>query len=165
MADKKNPDATTTGRRGNLPLAWIGGIVGAVVLAFLFVQLAIPAGAPGADESAVAASAWKEEKYSFPMIFGNLANTNGKRYLKVGLSMKFASPKPPDDLVRFEGDFSAVKDRLLLLISGKTLEDIDGADNKRRLKAEIKDALATVMFSETHPGRILEVYYDEFLVQ
>ncbi len=146
------------------------GLVVLVAGAFAFVQFAVP---KAAEETAAAeietdpSEEWNEETLRLPELFVNLAGTAGKRYLKIGLSVKFRSEDPTKVKTALETDDTLVKDRMITLLSGKTLEDIDGAENKRLLKKEILETLEETLFVgiEQAPGIIDQVYYYEFLVQ
>ncbi len=167
----KEKEETPEKKSGGLKTLLIA-LAGVVVLmggAFAFVTIAVP---PPAETEAASAedldpsADWEEEQYRLEVQYVNLAGTQGKRYLKVGVTFRFLSPSPSKDLARFAEEDTLVKDHLLMLLSGKTLEDIDGAETKRLLKQEILETLNTALFSEPdNPGRIEQVYYYEFLVQ
>jgi len=166
--EKQDPPEKKGGGLKRLVLV-IGGVVLLVGGAFAFVQIAVP---PPEQKKASSvedldpSADWAEEQYRLEVQYVNLAGTQGKRYLKVGITFRFLSPAPSKDLTRFTNEDTLIKDRLITLLSGKTLEDIDGAETKRLLKQEISETLDAALFSEPgHPGRIEQVYYYEFLVQ
>jgi len=154
---------------GKKKLVLIGsGLLGLVVGAFAFVQMAVPQTPPAKDGEAEATDPteeWKQERHMLEVLFVNLAGTNGKRYLRVGLGFAFSAKKPGTQIERFVEEGTLIRDKLITLLSGKKLEEIDGAENKRLLKREILEVLNETLFPEQIEGRVDEVYYNEFLVQ
>ena len=54
-----------------------------------------------------------------------------------------------------------IKDRLISILSSKTLEEIDGLEAQENLRKQIKDAVDVVLNVEG----VLQVYFTEFVVQ
>ena len=54
-----------------------------------------------------------------------------------------------------------IKDRLISILSSKTLEDIEGLEARENLRKEVKDAVDVVLKAEG----VLQVYFTEFVVQ
>lgn len=173
MAKEENnqePEKSDGGGRKKILLI-VAPILLLVVAAFAFVQFAVPAndaeGAePEAEKEQDPSAEWTQETHRLEVLFVNLAETNGKRFLKVGIMLQFSAARPAEELARFMKDDTLIKDRLITLLSGKTLDDIDGAETKRLLKYEILDSLNDLLYADSeHEGRIDQVYYHEFLVQ
>lgn len=102
----------------------------------------------------------KEESLIVPVdtIVVNLSGSNGRRYLKTKINLE---AKDGDVKKIIEGKAIQIKDRLISIISSKTLEDIDGLEAQENLRKEIKDAVDVVLKVEG----VLQVYFTEFVVQ
>ncbi len=88
----------------------------------------------------------------------NLSGSNGRRYLKAKINLE---AKDGDVKKLIETKSIQIKDRLISIISSKTLEDIDGLEAQENLRKEIKDAVDVVLKVEG----VLQVYFTEFVVQ
>ena len=88
----------------------------------------------------------------------NLSGSNGRRYLKAKINLE---AKDGDVKKIIEAKSIQIKDRLISIISSKTLEDIDGLEAQENLRKEIKDAVDVVLKVEG----VLQVYFTEFVVQ
>ncbi len=102
----------------------------------------------------------KEESLIIPVdtIVVNLSGSNGRRYLKAKINLE---AKDGDVKKIIEAKSIQIKDRLISIISSKTLEDIDGLEAQENLRKEIKDAVDVVLKVEG----VLQVYFTEFVVQ
>jgi flagellar FliL protein len=88
----------------------------------------------------------------------NLADPMGRRYLKITLDVEVINEAAVADLGTA---MPKVKDTLLLLLSSKSYEDIGSMDRKLELKNEIVDRLNLILGK----GRVLNIYFTEFVVQ
>lgn len=88
----------------------------------------------------------------------NLADPMGRRYLKTTLDVEVIDSAAAADLATA---MPKVKDTLLLLLSSKSFEDIGSMDRKLELKNEIVDRLNLILGK----GRVLNIYFTEFVVQ
>ena len=88
----------------------------------------------------------------------NLSGSNGRRYLKAKINLE---AKDGEVKKLIESKSIQIKDRLISIISSKTLEDIDGLEAQENLRKEIKDAVDVVLKVEG----VLQVYFTEFVVQ
>ena len=170
--DKKKEEGEKSGGGIKKILLIVGPVLVLVVAAFAFVQFAVPSNEAAGSESEVPAEAvdksaeWEEATHRLEELFTNVAETNGKRFLKVGVTLEFRAAKPAEEIARFTENATLIKDRLLILFSAKSLDDVDGAESKRLIKTEILEALNDLLYSKPeHEGRIEQVYYYEFLVQ
>ncbi|MBM4064102.1 MAG: hypothetical protein FJ266_00405 [Planctomycetes bacterium] len=102
----------------------------------------------------------KEESLVVPVdtIVVNLSGSNGRRYLKAKINLEV---KDGDVKKIIEAKAVQIKDRLISILSSKTLEDIDGLEAQENLRKEIKDAVDVVLKAEG----VLQVYFTEFVVQ
>ncbi len=88
----------------------------------------------------------------------NLSGSNGRRYLKAKINL---DAKDGDVKKLIETKSIQIKDRLISILSSKTLEDIDGLEAQENLRKEAKDAVDDVLKVEG----VLQVYFTEFVVQ
>ncbi len=172
MAKDDAKDAEQTKQGGGLKkiLMIVVPVVVLVGGAFAFVQIAVPP-AEATEEVAQEKPSdpeadWKRGEHKLSTLYVNLAGTNGKRYLKVGLTFSFFASNTAAQLARFTAEETLIKDGLITLLSGKTLDDIDGAEKKKLLKKELEEVLSKALFEDPEQqGRIETVFYYEFLVQ
>lgn len=88
----------------------------------------------------------------------NLSGSNGRRYLKAKINLE---AKDGEMKKTIEAKSVQIKDRLISILSSKTLEDIEGLEGQENLRKEIKDAVDVVLKAEG----VLQVYFTEFVVQ
>ncbi|GEM_PF-1003233 len=91
-------------------------------------------------------------------IIVNLSASNGRRYLKTKINLE---AKDGEVKKTIESKAIQIKDRLISILSSKTLEDIDGLEAQENLRKEIKDAVDVVLKVEG----VLQVYFTEFVIQ
>ncbi len=163
-------DAEGKSKNGLMKIVMI--VAGVLVLvggAFAFVTLGVPDKASDAEDSQETVApeeTWKDGEHRLETLFVNLAGTNGKRYLKVGLTFSYRAESPSAQTVRFTELDTRIRDRLTILLSGKSIEDIDGGEKKKLLKKELEEVLQELLFEDAEePGRIEAVFYYEFLIQ
>ncbi|HLE87421.1 MAG TPA: flagellar basal body-associated FliL family protein [Candidatus Brocadiaceae bacterium] len=102
----------------------------------------------------------KEESLIVPVdtLVVNLSSSNGRRYLKTKINL---DAKDGEMKKIVETKSVQIKDRLISILSSKTLEDIEGLEAQENLRKEIKDAVDVVLKAEC----ISQVYFTEFVVQ
>jgi len=124
-------------------------------------QKAEPAGGHGEkkdEKGQAAAPDGAGELVSIPPLLVNLAEPQGRRYLKLALDIEVKDKLAADELNK---NMPKVKDALLLLLSSKTYEDLGSLENKILLKKEIVERLTLVMGEQ----KVLRVYITEIVVQ
>lgn len=89
----------------------------------------------------------------------NLSGSGGRRYLKAKINLE---AKDEDIKKKVEAKSVQIKDRLISILSSKTLEDIEGIEGQENLRGEIQDSVDVVLKIE---DGILQVYFTEFVVQ
>ncbi|MBE7444458.1 MAG: flagellar basal body-associated FliL family protein [Planctomycetia bacterium] len=89
----------------------------------------------------------------------NLSGSGGRRYLKATINLE---AKDGDIKKKMEAKTVQIKDRLIFVLSSKTLEDIEGPEGQEILRREIQDAVDVVIKKE---DGVLQVYFTEFVVQ
>ncbi|TVM00220.1 MAG: hypothetical protein CV087_14735 [Candidatus Brocadia sp. WS118] len=95
----------------------------------------------------------------FDPVIVNLSGSGGRRYLKVLINLEAKDGKVKH---KIEAKLVPIKDRLISILSSKTLEDIEGFEGQESLRREIKDAADMMLKME---DGILQVYFTEFVIQ
>jgi len=89
----------------------------------------------------------------------NLADPEGKRYLKLTLAVDAKDPKLTKEI---ESRIPMIRDSILLLLTSKTYADIASTAGKIRLRNEI---LQGINRSLGTLGSVHTVYFTEFVIQ
>jgi flagellar FliL protein len=115
------------------------------------------AGAHGAPAAGGAAS---PSANIFPMepFIVNIYDGQELRYLKVKVELEMVSPAIKTEI---EGRMAPIRDSVLILLSAKTLQDVQDVQGKNTLKDEILMAIN----KNIPPGKIVKVYFTDFVVQ
>ncbi|MFQ5739233.1 MAG: flagellar basal body-associated protein FliL [Acidobacteriota bacterium] len=93
----------------------------------------------------------------------HLEGTRAAAYARVGLSFGFQNNDPGTPVVDPNLLLPKIKDYLLMHLSGQSVEDLSGGENKLRIKEEIKQAVSEMIPPDR--GKLVEVYLTELLVQ
>ncbi len=88
----------------------------------------------------------------------NLMDSNEKRYLKVTMKAKLDSKSVEDE---FTARNFEMRDIILMILSGKAVEDVAAPEDKIQLKQELVAALNRAL----KKGRVQDIYFTEFLIQ
>jgi len=88
----------------------------------------------------------------------NIYDGQELRYLKVKVELEMANPAVKAEL---EARLAPIRDAVLVLLSAKTLQDIQDVQGKTQLKEEI----LTAINKNIPPGKIAKVYFTDFVVQ
>ncbi len=116
-----------------------------------------------------------------PDLKANLARSGGLHFCMVDIHVTFKTRKMKDVLARLgvkpgEGAAAAMvpmltgpvgtaaRDRLILLLASKSMEDLEGRDKKELLKKEIQSELQPILFPD-EDGRIDAVLFKDLLIQ
>jgi flagellar FliL protein len=166
--EKKANDDKPVAKSRKKRLIIIGGIsvlivaIAASVSVFLYLRSnsgdsdAAEAGTEKKDASAGA----KKTLAIYPLepFIVNIHDGTELRYLKIKLEFEIASPTVKEEIDPFQ---APIRDAILVLLSGKNLEDITGTDGKNKLRSEVMATVAKVV----PPGKINRVYFTDFVVQ
>lgn len=95
---------------------------------------------------------------SIPPLLVNLADPQGRRYLKIALDVEMSGKPAADELNK---NMPKVKDALLLLLSSKTYDDLSTLEDKILLKKEIVERLTLVLGEQ----KVQRVYITEIVIQ
>lgn len=89
----------------------------------------------------------------------NIAGTNGRRYLKVTVQIEI---REDEKIVKeVEAQKPLLSDRLIQILSGKTLEEVTAAGSLQTLKQQIADQFGR----ELGTDRLKNIYLTEFVIQ
>jgi flagellar FliL protein len=110
-------------------------------------------GAAGAAGGAAGANIFPLE----PFIV-NIYDGQELRYLKVKVELEMVGVGVKNEL---DTRLAAIRDSILVLLSTKTLQDIQDIQGKNQLKDEILAAINKLI----PPGKIAKIYFTDFVVQ
>jgi len=96
--------------------------------------------------------------YQLDTFLVNLADPGGKRYLKLTMELELDNSKVIDEITK---ENFKIRDTILLILSSKEFDDISTVGGKLALKKEIMAKLNGML----HTGKVLNIYFTEFLVQ
>lgn len=88
----------------------------------------------------------------------NLADPGGKRYLRVTMSLEVESEDVENQI---KDRLPQVRHQILMILPTKKVSDIQSVQGKTLLMEEVKSALNGLL----EPGRVLNIYFTEFVVQ
>lgn len=95
---------------------------------------------------------------TLPVMVVNLADPLGRRYLKIGLEVEVINEDAQMELDKY---MPKVKDKLILLLSSKTFDQLSTMQAKMDLKNEIVNRLNQILGK----NKVLNVYITEMVVQ
>ncbi len=135
-----------------------------IVIALLVVLLG--AGGAGAYFKFFKASDEKTESkkheesaiYEMDTFMVNLSDPGGKHFLKAVMKLKVSSAETSEEC---KSRTFELRDRVLTLLSGKESEEVTSADDKAALKRQVMETINSVL----QKGKVLDVYFTDFLVQ
>jgi len=88
----------------------------------------------------------------------NLVSTNANRYLKCKIDLELDSPELQQEV---DKKLPAIRDLIIQILSSKSVEEIQTAKGKEKLKEEIKRKINSILTT----GEIKHVYFTEFVIQ
>lgn len=116
------------------------------------------AGGHGAAAAGAGAAGPTANIYPLEPFIVNIYDGQELRYLKVKVELEMISPAIKNEL---DGRLAPIRDSVLILLSAKTLQDIQDVQGKNTLKDEILGAIN----KNIPPGKIAKVYFTDFVVQ
>jgi flagellar protein FliL len=114
---------------------------------------AAPAGGHGGAAGAPGVSSM----YPLEPFIVNIYDGQELRYLKVKVEIEMSAAVKAE----LDARLAPIRDAILILLSAKTLQDIQDVQGKNQLKEEIMTALNKIL----PPGKIAKVYFTDFVVQ
>ena len=114
---------------------------------------AIPTGeqAEKADES-------MSKTFTMETFVVNLNDPGGKRYLKTNIELEYMTDEMGEEL---KHRLPQLRDLILLLLSSKSLDDIQTVDGKIALRQELIQRINQTLTT----GKIRNLYFTEFVIQ
>lgn len=88
----------------------------------------------------------------------NLAGSEGKRFLKVTISLELSTPEVH---VELKENIHKITDSVLVLLSSKAFEDVYSVQGKFKLKDEITTRVNRFLVV----GHVKDAYFTEFIIQ
>ncbi len=88
----------------------------------------------------------------------NLKSDSGRRYLKVTMSLELEGKELSNEL---DSKAPVLRDRIIRILSSKTLEEISSKKGKQKVSEQIMDALNAMLTD----GRIKGIYFTQFVIQ
>ena len=88
----------------------------------------------------------------------NLVSSNANRYLKCKIDLELDSPELQQEV---DKKLPAIRDLIIQILSSKSVEEIQTAKGKQKLKEEIKRKINEIL----RTGEIKNVYFTEFVRQ
>jgi len=96
--------------------------------------------------------------YPLDQFIVNLVSNNSSRYLKCKIDLELDSPELQQEV---DKKLPAIRDLIIRILSSKTVEEIQTAKGKEKLKEEIKRKINEMLTT----GEIRHVYFTEFVIQ
>lgn len=115
-------------------------------------------GGHGGGGEAAGAAAGATNVFALDPFIVNIYDGQELRYLKVKVELEMVNAGVKGEL---EARIAAIRDSVLVLISTKTLHDIQDVQGKNQLKDEIMAAINRII----PPGKIAKIYFTDFVVQ
>lgn len=178
-APEQETTETPTGRRGMGTLLIAGALGALLMLAAAGVTVFFLRGdvaallqpqGQSAGEQATAAPPEDEETnpdgttnflgtvFDMEPLIVNLERSNGKRYLKVKMSLELNKESVVQEV---QARLPQIRDAILMMISSKAFVDISTVEGKLALR----DALVTRINGLLETGFVKRIYFQEFVVQ
>jgi len=88
----------------------------------------------------------------------NLKSDSGRRYLKVTMSLELEGEELSLEL---DAKAAVLRDRIIRILSSKTLEEISSKKGKQKVETQIMDTLNSMITD----GQIKGIYFTEFVIQ
>ena len=88
----------------------------------------------------------------------NLAQSKGKRFLKVSITLELSSPEVNAEI---NENIQKITDSILILLSSKTFEDVYSVQGKFKLKDEVTTRVNRFLVL----GHVKDAYFTEFVIQ
>jgi len=112
-------------------------------------------GAPAAGGEGGAAGA---TVFALDPFIVNIYDGQELRYLKVKVEMEMANPAIKPEL---DGRLAAMRDAILVVLTSKTLQDIQDIQGKNQLREEILTAISKIVAQ----GKVTKIYFTDFVIQ
>ncbi len=96
--------------------------------------------------------------FSLEDVIVNPAESKGMQFVLINFGFEVSEDK---DLETLKNREVQVRDILIRILSSKTLEQLDGPDDKEVLRQEVKEAVKPLL----PPGHLMNVYFANYIIQ
>jgi len=96
--------------------------------------------------------------FSLESFVVNLSDPGGKRYLKTKIELEYTNENLREQL---KSRMPQIKDSIILILSSKLLEDVQGVEGKIALRNELIRKINQLLYK----GKIRNLYFTEFVIQ
>ncbi|WP_045215942.1 flagellar basal body-associated FliL family protein [Desulfonatronovibrio magnus] len=164
MAPENDKDAAEGGKKKSSKLKWIllvlllGALGGAGYFGYTHFLANGHDAEEGAEQEAPRVDPRRTEVVALEPFVVNLADPLGRRYLRTTLKVEVIDRRAAADV---QQHMARVRDSIILLLSSQSYSDIDTMEKKIRLRNDIADRLNQFIGQ----GRVVRVYFSEFVVQ
>lgn len=86
----------------------------------------------------------------------NLSGSKGRRIAKVNMELELKGDNVQEEIEKRKAQ---IRDIIIIILSGKTYDDVSAKDGKEKLREEIKDTVNAFLTK----GKIQAVYFTEFI--
>lgn len=88
----------------------------------------------------------------------NLADHDGRRFLRITMDLEYADADFAQEITR---RLSQIKDKVIMILTGKKYDDINSVKGKENLRQEIMESLNGFLTT----GSITYIYFTELVIQ
>ncbi len=88
----------------------------------------------------------------------NLKSDSGRRYLKATISLELSGEEVSLEL---DAKSPVIRDRIIRILTSKTLEEISSKKGKQKVSDQIQDTLNAIISD----GQVQGIYFTEFVIQ
>ena len=157
----------TSGRSGKKRLIIIGSISVVVIAIAVSVFLFMRGRGEEGEDSAEAGVEKKQETgdakklpaiYPLEPFIVNISDGQNLRYLKIKLEFEISNAETKAEIDPLQ---APLRDAILVLLSGKHMEEITSTEGKNKLRNEVM----AIVGKTVPPGKISRVYFTDFVVQ
>jgi len=96
--------------------------------------------------------------FSMESFVVNLSDPGGKRYLKTKIDLEYSDESLRKEL---KARMPQIRDSIILILSSKLLEDVQGIDGKIAVRNELIIKINQLLYKE----KIRNLYFTEFVIQ
>ncbi len=114
--------------------------------------------AAGGGHGAAGAAAGVSTVFTLEPFIVNIYDGQELRYLKVKVELEMSNAAVKPEL---DGRLAAIRDAILVVLTTKTLQEIQDAQGKNQLREEILTAISKIVAQ----GKVSKVYFTDFVVQ
>ena len=142
----------------------LGMIIGAVVVLVLGGGVAwyLTSGSSDKPEGAAPAKVEQPEYIALEPFTVNLQPENGEQYLQVQFTLQVQGPEQAQII---KDNMPKVRNRVLLLLSGKHASEISTVEGKQQLTKEIVATLREPFVAKGKPQDVSDVLFTAFIIQ